>query len=170
MVSAIGIGTKPSILDLELRVGQPKKTNILVYNISNEPGIFQVLPEELKNWIEIEPSNFRLESGENQKVQITFLAKGDGIKRTNLSVLAKPLDRRSFSINSGIKVPVQLNIQGEDRKFLASISSFISENSIWIAVVPSFLLASFLLIKYSRKKNKREKKKSFSPPENLPVR
>src|SRR4030042_3669372 len=69
---AIGIGAKPSFLDLELKVDQSKEVKILVYNISQEAGIFQVFPDELNEWIKIEPTNFRLEAGENKEIKITF--------------------------------------------------------------------------------------------------
>ncbi len=46
-VLAIGIGAKPSFLDLELKAGQSERTEILVYNISQEAGLLQVFPDEL---------------------------------------------------------------------------------------------------------------------------
>ncbi|MBZ9569644.1 hypothetical protein KJA16_01845 [Patescibacteria group bacterium] len=161
---AIGIGTKPSFLDLELKVGQPKKTEILVYNISQEAGIFQVFPDELNEWIEIEPNNFRLEAGENKKVKITVLAKEEGKKATNLSVLANPLDRQSFSVSSGIKIPMQLNVREERLIFSAFALGFISQNWIWITGILVICLIGFFLVKYFNRR-----KKAVSPPENLPV-
>ncbi|XOB41183.1 MAG: hypothetical protein ACKKMW_00320 [Candidatus Nealsonbacteria bacterium] len=165
---AIGIGTKPSFLDLELEVGQPKKAKILIYNISQEAGIFQVFPDELNEWIKIEPSNFRLEAGENKEVKITFLAKEEGRKAINLSVLAKPLDRQSFSVNPGVKVPVQLNVEEENLIFLASVLRFISQNSIWIFAILAILSGGFFLKKYLKERTKR-RKKIVSPPNNLPI-
>lgn len=163
-VLAIGIGTKPPFLDLELRVGQSKKTKILVYNISQEAGIFQVFPDELNDWIKIEPNNFRLEAEENREVKITILAKEDGIKATNLSVLANPLDRQSFSVGPGLKVPLRLNVKKERLIFLAFALGFISQNWIWIAGILMVCLIGFFLVKYFKRE-----KKAVSPPENLPV-
>lgn len=167
-VLAIGIGAKPSFLNLELKVGQSKQTKILVYNISQEAGIFQVFPDELNEWIKIEPSNFRLEAGENKEVKITFLAKEKGRKTINLSVLAQPLDRQSFSVNPGVKVPVQLNVEGGNLIFLASILRLISQNSIWIFAILAVLSGGFFLIKYLQKRTKR-RKKIVSPSDNLPI-
>ncbi len=161
---AIGIGTKPSFLDLELKVGQSKKTEILVYNISQEAGIFQVFPDELNDWIKIEPSDFRLEAGENREIKITILTKEEGKKVTNLSVLAKPLDRQSFSVSSGIKIPVQLNIKKGRLIFSAFALGFISQNWIWIAGILVICLIGFFLVKYFNRR-----KKAVSPPGNLPI-
>lgn len=150
-VLAIGVGAKPSFLDLELKVGQPEKTKILVYNISQEAGIFQVFPDQLNEWIEIEPNNFRLEAGENKEVKITVLAKEDGRKTTNLSILAKPLNRRSFGALSGIKIPLRLNIEEKGPSFLASILNAIRRNwvlSIMVFITLVAILIVFYLIRY----------------------
>jgi hypothetical protein len=168
-VLAIGIGAKPSILDLELKIGQTKKTEILVYNISQEAGIFQIFPDELCKWIEIEPNNFRLEAEEKRRIKITILAKEEGKRAANLSVLAKPLDRQSFSVSSGIKVPVRLNVEEDTLIFPAFILRFISQNSIWIFRTLATLSVGFYLIKYIKRGNKR-RKKVVAPPDNLPIK
>lgn len=158
---AIGIGAKPPFLDLELKVGQSKKTKILVYNISQEAGIFQVFPDELNTWIKIEPSNFRLEAGENKEVKITVLAKDEGGKATNLSVLANPLDRRSFSVGPGLKIPLRLNVK-ERSIFSASVLEIFKKNLSWILVgISAIVLIGLFLLKYFKRK-----KKVIAPPEN----
>jgi hypothetical protein len=164
-VLAIGIGAKPSLLDLELKVGQSKEVKILVYNVSQEAGIFQVFPDELNEWIKIEPNNFRLEAGENEEIKIKILAKEEGERVTNLSVLAIPLDRRSFSVGPGLKIPLKLNVKEEKSIFLASLSTALSQNWPWfvIGIVIIFLIGIFL-IKYFKKQ-----KKVITPPENLPI-
>jgi len=116
-VLALGVGANPSFLDLELEVSQPKEAEILIYNISREPGFFQIFPDELNGWIKIKPDNFRLEAGENKKVKIIVLAKEEGKRATNLSVLAKPLDQQSFSVSPGLKIPLRLNIEGQREFF-----------------------------------------------------
>ena len=163
-ISAIGIGAKPSSLDLELKVNQSKKAKILVYNLSQEAGIFQVSPDELGNWIKINPNNFRLEAGENKKVEITLLAKEEGKKVINLSVLGSPLDRRSFSALSGIKIPLRLNVERQGSVFLAFISNTVSQHWIWIAGILVIILIGLTLVKYFRRR-----KKVVQPPDNLPI-
>ena len=166
-VLAIGIGANPSFLDLELKLGQSKEAKILVYNISQEAGIFQVFPDELNDWIKITPDNFRLEAGENKEVRIKILAKEEGRKTTNLSVSAAPLDRSSFSVNAGLKIPLTLNVEGEKGFFLASAIEAFSRGA-FLAVIITFIiyLAGFFLVKYIRK---RKSPKIIPPPENLPV-
>jgi len=166
---AIGIGAKPSFLDLELKVGQSKEVKILVYNISQEAGIFQVFPDELKEWIKIEPNNFRLEAGENKEVKITVSAKEGGGKAINLSVLASPLDRRSFSVGPGLKIPLRLNVKEEGSIFLASVSAALSQNWSWFVIgILAILLIGLFLIKCLERQKKR-RKKNIAPPENLPI-
>jgi len=162
---AIGIGAKPSFLDLELKVGQLKEVKILVYNISQEAGIFQVFPDELKDWIKIEPDNFRLEAGENKKVKITILAKEGEGKATNLSVLAIPLDRRSFSVGPGLKIPLRLNVKKEKSIFLASLSAALSQNWLWLLL--GILVICFL--GFFGGKYLKRRRKIIAPPENLPI-
>ena len=147
-VSAIGVGAKPSVLDLELKAGQSEKTKILVYNLSQEAGIFQVFPDELKEYIEIKPDNFRLEAGESKEIKITVLVQEDGKKTTNLSVLGMPLDRRSFSVSSGIKIPLRLNVQKRKLVLSAAILHAISENWVWILGMLAIL---FFIVKYFKK-------------------
>ena len=162
---AIGIGAKPSFLDLELKVGQSKEVKILVYNISQEAGIFQVFPDELNEWIKIEPNNFRLEAGENKEVKITVSAKEGGGKAINLSVLASPLDRRSFSVGPGLKIPLRLNVKEERPIFLASVSEAFRQSLPRISVgILAIVLIGFFLLRYFKRR-----KKVIAPPENLPI-
>lgn len=162
---AIGIGAKPSFLDLELRSGQPKKTEILIYNLSQEAGIFQVFPDELNDWIKIEPDNFRLEAGENKEIKITAISKEEGIKTINLSVSATSLDRQSFSVGPGLKIPLRLNIKEEGPIFLAFILGAFYQSWPWLIVgVLVICLIGLFLVKYFK-----GRKKVIAPPENLPV-
>jgi len=165
--SAIGVGAKPSFLDLEFNVGQPKETKILVYNISKEAGIFQVSSDELNDWIKIEPNNFRLEAGESKEVKINILAKEEGKKAINLSVSAKTFDHQNFSVNPGLKIPLKLNIEGQKEFFLASVLAAFNQNFPWVLLgILVISLIGVFLVKYLKKKRK------FipSPPENLPVK
>jgi len=168
-VLAIGIGVKPSFLDLELKVGQSKEVKILVYNISQEAGIFQVFPDELNEWIKIEPNNFRLEAGENKEIKIIVSAKEGGGKAINLSVLASPLDRRSFSVGSGLKIPLRLNVKEERSIFLASVSEALRQSLPWISVGISVIVLIGLFLIKCLERQKRRRKKNIAPPENLPI-
>ncbi len=153
-VLAAGIGVSPSSLVLKLGTGELKETKISVYNISQEAGIFQVFPEKLNDWIKIVPDNFRLEAGEKKEVEIKVSAKGKGIKTTDISILFAPLDRSSFGINSGIKIPLKLIIDGEQSLFLASIYWTLRQNSFKISIgtLAICLIGIFLVISLKRKK------------------
>ncbi len=150
-VLAIGIGAKPSFLNLELKTGELEKTKILVYNISKEAAIFEVFPDELKEYITIQPDNFRLEAGETKEVEITLSLKEGGRRATDLSVLAKPLDRASFSVSSGIKIPLRLNIKKAESIFLASLFEAIFPHWIWLLVILIALLFGLSIRRYLKK-------------------
>lgn len=109
-VGAVGVGVKPSYLELTLPAGQVAEAKLNIYNVSLEPAQFKIYPDELKDWIKVEPADFRLEASEVKAVKIYITAKEDGKQATNLSVVATPLDKRQFNADSGIKVPVRLNI------------------------------------------------------------
>lgn len=160
LVSAAGIGVSPSSLILKLEVGESKETKILVYNISQEAGIFQVFPEQFNDWIKIIPDNFRLEAGEKKEVEIRVSAKGKGTKTTNISILFAPLDRSSFGINSGIKIPLNLTVNGREPLFLASISWVLNQNlfRIGFGILAICLIGIFLLIYLEKKKTMKKQK------------
>ncbi len=162
---AVGIGVEPSFLDFELKIGQIKTGKILVYNISQEPGIFQVFPDDLNDWLKIEPNNFRLEAGENKEVKIEIKAKEKGRRATNFSVVSLPLDRRSFSISPGLKIPLRLNIKEESPIFLASVVAAVFQGWNWLllGILVIYLIGFFLVKCFKRRK------KVIAPPENLPV-
>jgi len=178
-VLALGVGANPSFLDLELKVNQQKEAKILVYNISQEPGIFQIFPEELKDWIKIRPDNFRLEAGENKEVEIKVLAKEGGQRATDLSVSAIPLDRQSFSISPGLKIPLRLNVMEERPIFLASVLEAFRQSWPWLIVgILVICLIGIFLIKYFKRRKKiiargplkaGGRREGRSPPENLPI-
>jgi hypothetical protein len=169
-VFAIGIGAKPSSLDFNLKLGQSKETKILIYNISQLGGIFQVSSDELKDWIKIEPDNFRLEASENKEIKITILAKDDGIKATNISVLATPLDYHNFSLNIGLKIPIRLSVEKEKSIFLASLIDAFSQNQTLIIEILVIILIIGIFIRFFSIKYFKKQNKNIIPKENiLPV-
>ena len=182
-VLSIGLGANPSFLDLELKLGQSKEVKILVYNISKEAGIFKVFPDDLNDWIKITPDNFRLEAGENKEVRIEIIAKENGRKTTNLSASAIPLDRSSFSVNPGLKIPLRLNVEGKKEFFLASVFEAFNRDAFLATIIIFIIcLMGFFLVKYIRRRGqilfftlrcgsdkKRKSSKIISPPENLPI-
>ena len=151
-VFAIGIGAKPSSLNLDLEINQPKKAKILIYNVSQEAGIFQVYADELSEWIKVEPNNFRLEARETKEVEIAITAKDGGIKTTNISILATPLNRQSFSALSGIKIPLRLDISEDKLPLSASILETISREWFWLVTILIVFLAGFYLAKYFKER------------------
>lgn len=146
---AIGVGANASFLNLELKVKQPQSVKISVFNISNEAGIFRVYPDELSDWIKISPNNFRLEAGESREVEISVFAKKMGIRATNISVLSEPLGRQSFSVGSGIKIPLRLNVSYDKSYLLASVFSALNSAafSLFAGILSVFFFA-ILAAKY----------------------
>lgn len=158
-VFAIGIGANPSSLDLEMKLNEVKESEILVYNISRDPEIFQIFPDELNDWIKVEPDNFRLEAGETKKIKIIVSAKKEGRFAIDLSIVANPLDRQNFSIGSGLKIPLRLNIKGQEKSiFLASVLEGLKRGLSWLLILISIILIIFFLMKYFISLAKNQKK------------
>lgn len=148
-VLAVGVGVRPSFLDLELSVGQVHISKIIVYNISQEAAIFKVYPDELANWITVEPADFRLEASENKEIKIVIKANVEGRHATNLSVVASPLDKRLFNADSGIKVPVRLDVRAGAGGFFSNFYIFMA---LWLGFsVILICLVIFIVIKLRRK-------------------
>ncbi len=109
--SAMGIGVSPTVLNLATDSGGLITTEIIISNPSLEPGLFTVTADDYSDWFVFEPSELRLETKEQQKVKILIKPNKLGRFASNLSILAYPLDTRSFKAASGVKVPFNLAVE-----------------------------------------------------------
>ncbi len=111
-VSAVGIGVKPKEVNLEVKVGQEVKTELLMMNVSAEPAIYQIYPDGLESIISISPTDFGLEPNANQIITLTIKAKTPGRFATNISAVARPLGAGGLPAALGAKIPITITASG----------------------------------------------------------
>jgi len=105
-IQAAGVLVKPSELNFALTAGAKASQWLTVENISDRPVLYHLYADELADQLIIEPSDFRLEVAEKQRLKVTLLPKRPGLGATNLSIVAQDLDRREFNVATGVKVPI----------------------------------------------------------------
>jgi len=146
---AIGIGIKPSYLEVSLNEREKITTSLRVYNISNEPAQFRIYADELIDWLKITPTEFRLEAQETKVVKIEVEAKDSGRRSTNLSVVGSPLNKSQFNADSGVKVPLRLDVGKSQNKILGNLFTFMA---LWLgASVFIVLLVIYIVLKLRKR-------------------
>ncbi|MFA6307823.1 MAG: hypothetical protein WCS88_00635 [Patescibacteria group bacterium] len=107
---AVGISVTPSAIDLLYPDIVEKK--ITIKNISTEPIIIYVYADDFSSNINIEPAEFELLPDQISRVNIAgdFSDFESGIQKTNISVLSKAKDKKSFNAISGVKIPISVYI------------------------------------------------------------
>jgi len=152
-VKAVGISVTPSTVDL--LYPDIVKEKITVKNISTEPIMVYIYADDFLDNINIVPNEFELLPDQLSLVNILgdFNNFETGIQKTNISVLSKAKDKKSFNAISGIKIPVNIYI---------SKSYFIWSGEAVFVVVFLSLLAIFgliyIFINIFNKKSKKYKK------------
>ena len=139
-VEAVGLGVKPTQLNLNVAVGQKIQTEILVFNVSSEPAMFQVYPDALNKEIKISPTDFQLEANGSQIVKINLALNKAGRFAANLSVVARPLGSQGLPAASGVKVPITIVVSG------------IPQWLIIFSVILSICLLLFFVVKLKKPK------------------
>jgi hypothetical protein len=107
---AVGISVQPSSIDLFWPDIVDEK--ISVKNISKEPIVVHVYVDDFSEAINIEANEFELLPDQVAPVKISgdFSNFSAGTQKTNISVLSKALDKKSFNAISGIKIPLSIYI------------------------------------------------------------
>ena len=111
-VKAVGLSVTPPSIDLIYPNIVEEK--ITVKNISSEPVIVGVYADEFSDNLNIYPNEFELWPGQIRPVRISgdFSSYSEGVKKTNISILSKAKDKKSFNAISGIKIPLSIYING----------------------------------------------------------
>lgn len=147
---AVGVGVKPTRLDLSVKAGQELVTEFLVINVAEVPAMYQVYPDAMIDEIKVDPADFQLEPGSNKIVKIKVEIKNPGRFSTNISVVARPLGAGGLVAASGVKVPIEI------------VSSGIPFGGIILGLLAICLVVIFtLLLIKRRKKPKRIDKLNF---------
>ena len=148
-VQAAGISVKPSELNFSLEAKSQTSQTIVIENISFEPVIYNLYVDELGDQIILQPTNFRLEVGEKQKVKVKVSPQKAGTFATNLSIVAQVLDRRKFNVSTGVKVPLTIQVSPAPKVPLSAILK-----KVIIVLLPLLIiaLAVTLLVRRKRKR------------------
>jgi len=112
-VWAVGVSVSPSSLDLLYPDQSQKK--LIIKNISLEPIIVYVYPDDYKDNIIVSPQEINLlpEEFGQVSVDLDFGNKQTGVINTQISVVSKAVDKKSFNAASGLKIPLTININKE---------------------------------------------------------
>jgi hypothetical protein len=109
-VEAVGVAVSPSSVDLLFPDISEEK--ISIKNISSEPIVVRVYTDDFADNISIEPNEFELLPDQVSPVKISgdFDNFEAGIQKTDISILSKAKDKKSFNAISGIKIPLSIYI------------------------------------------------------------
>ena len=107
---AVGISVNPSSLDI--LYPSIREERIAVKNISSEPIVVYIYPDDFGDNIKLQPNEFNLMPDQLASIKIltNFDNFSEGTQKTNISVLSKALDKKSFNAISGIKIPISIYI------------------------------------------------------------
>lgn len=109
-VQAVGVSVSPSTIDLF----SPNFTDkeIIVKNISAEPIVIYVYPDDFSENISVNPNEVELLPAQVSAISIRadFKDFDQGVRHTNISVLSKAKDKKSFNAISGVKIPTSIYI------------------------------------------------------------
>ncbi|MBI3291127.1 hypothetical protein HYZ76_02480 [Candidatus Falkowbacteria bacterium] len=112
IVWAVGLAVKPNQINLAENVNNQILSEFLVINISDEPALYQVYADELKEKIVLKPADFKLDPGQSQIVSLEAFINRPGTFSSNISIIARPLGAGGLSAASGMKLPVTIKISG----------------------------------------------------------
>ena len=136
-VGAVGVSVEPAYLEIIYSSG--KTTDLTITNVSQEPVIVNVFPDELIDQIQVYPSELNLLPEEVAQIKLSFDFddREAGIKKASISVVTKALNKRSFNAASGLKIPVTIAIVPNKFQWQA--------NTIFLTVFFSLLLLAILI-------------------------
>ena len=154
-VQAVGLSVSPKELKVSAMVGETVSYKLQVENPSGEVSLFEVYPDDLGSLVKISPASFILESEERKEVTVQVTPKGDGVFKTNISVVASPVASSSFNAGGGVKIPLEISVSENNPLFVALISLPFSPTRV-LGIVLLFLIvvSIFFVIKYGIKKIK----------------
>ena len=113
---ASGISVSPSKLEIN---NQNTQKIITVANPSADVMLFEVTADDFAESVNILPQSFTLESGARKEITVTIipnkLKNQNSILATNISVLAKPLAENRLAIATGVKIPLTISLERQQK-------------------------------------------------------
>ncbi|MBU1203374.1 hypothetical protein KKH39_05020 [Patescibacteria group bacterium] len=107
---AVGISVSPS--SLEMFYPSVGDSYIDIQNISEEPIVVYIYTDDYKDNFVFNVQEMELYPEEISRVALSvdFKNSPEGLKYTNISVLTKALDKKSFNAFSGLKIPTTVYV------------------------------------------------------------
>ncbi|KKP90467.1 MAG: hypothetical protein UR94_C0027G0003 [Parcubacteria group bacterium GW2011_GWA2_36_10] len=141
---AVGLTLSPA--KIEVVYPRIKSAELIITNISSEPILVKISPD---NWIKeiiIHDAEFALmpEAKTKVKIDFNFSVHKSQIYQTNLSVVANALSAASFKAASGIKVPLSVSVTPTKTKLVLFI---------FFPILLLFLVIISIFYYYQRKKS-----------------
>lgn len=147
---AVGLVVRPSEISIQSESGQPAEKEIIVQNPSSDVGLFEIYPDDFESQILPEPASFTLESGESRSVLVRVKFRDEGIWKTNISVVVKPLSENALNAAGGIKIPMIIEIKPRDEKSFASLFSWFGQHEKELVGLVAFLVILYFIFRAFR--------------------
>ncbi len=109
---ATGISVRPQKLEIESSFGREVIGEILIDNISDEPAIYNVYPDDYIDNVQVSPNEFQLQPSESRIIELKTKMWLNGKYCFDLSIVSRSLNSTSMSVVAGVKLPVLINITG----------------------------------------------------------
>ncbi len=132
---ALGLSVSPSNLKIESKVEEKVSKILTVENASADVSIFEVYADNFDDIITIWPTSFILESGDRRQVEVIVYSDDSKSISTNISVISKPVTDGAFNANTGIKIPIELTVEGDISFVQASIIGALGNFNTTIVVI-----------------------------------
>lgn len=149
---AVGVSVSPASLDLFYP--STKNQYINIQNISDEPVVVYIYADDYKNNFFISPQELELFPDEVSRVKINFDFKSNktGLKSTDISILTKALDKKSFNAFSGLKIPTTVYIT-KQKFYWTKEAVFIA---VFFGLLIIFGLYKLIILLFSKKKKRKK--------------
>ena len=155
-VNAVSLKVSPAEIRLTAVKGEPSQTQLTVENPANDVAIYEVYADDFSDYIIISPSSFILESQAKKEVVVQFESNEQGVFSTDISVVAKPMTNSRITTNSGVKIPLQINVSiDKTAKLFTAKMPLLPFGYILIFVFGLFLILTFAFRKKMLKSKNR---------------
>jgi hypothetical protein len=150
-VGAVGVSVSPS--SLEVLYPDKQDLELVIQNISLEPVSVYIYPDDYKKSIVASPDEIKLLPDEFGRISLSldFSGEESGVKNTQISVVTKAIDKRSFNAASGLKIPISINIHQESWRWSAAAVFVVAFGSLFILAIIVQLI--FILSRPRKKKH-----------------
>ncbi|MCD4704835.1 hypothetical protein K8R66_02030 [bacterium] len=121
---AVGIAVEPAKLKI---YSSDKEYYLNIENISAEPITVFIYSDDFENNIIIYPDNINLSTQQKTRIKIytNFSENKEKILSTNISLVSKALNKKSFNASSGIKIPITIYIEKTNNLLFPILGSLI---------------------------------------------